>query len=111
VLAPACSIYIVAVILGGARRSGGRRHALVLVATAEATMGREINGGGGAASYAAMVTVNSAASWYTGTDGAPSPGRRDLVSVLVHEVYRGLTSAGAAVERWGWRRRRRRRPI
>jgi hypothetical protein len=32
-----------------------------------------------------------------GTDGAPPPGRRALVNVLVPEMYRGLKFAGAAI--------------
>jgi hypothetical protein len=84
--------HMVAVDLSG---GGG---ALVPVAAAEAMTGRELNGGmADADRYGALVTVNSAAAWYTGTDGAVPPGRYDLATVLVHEVYRALMFAGGTV--------------
>lgn len=61
-------------------------------ALANSIAGQELNPG-----EADMdVYLNSAVDWYMGTDGAPPPGRHDLVTVALHEIAHGLGFVGLA---------------
>ncbi len=42
------------------------------------------------------VSVNSTTSWYFGTDGVPTTGKVDFVSVALHELTHGLGFIGTA---------------
>ena len=46
--------------------------------------------------YDDYITYNSNFSWYYGTDGLPTSGTYDLVTVAAHEIAHGLNFSGSA---------------
>ena len=46
--------------------------------------------------YDDYITYNSGFSWYFGTDGHPTAGTYDLVTVAAHEIAHGLNFSGSA---------------
>ena len=68
------------------------------VALAEAVVGEDLNDGkSGDAKYDILMTLNTKANWYEGTDAQPGAGQYDLVTVCLHEVYHGLFMAGGNI--------------
>ena len=64
-------------------------------AIAERLAGASLSSGCGSA-HQISVSVSSTASWYFGTDGVPTAGKVDLVSVALHELTHGLGFIGTA---------------
>lgn len=68
------------------------------VALAEAVVGEELNAAyPGIAKFDILMTLNTQADWYTGLDARPPPGKFDLVTVCLHEVYHGLFMSGGNI--------------
>jgi hypothetical protein len=59
---------------------------------ANALHGSDLN----ASAYDDYITYNSGFSWYYGTDGHPTAGTYDLVTVAAHEIAHGLNFSGTA---------------
>lgn len=68
------------------------------VALAEAVVQEELNSGNsGDAKFDILMTLNSRANWYLGTDANPPSSQYDLVTVCLHEVYHGLFMSGGNI--------------
>lgn len=69
------------------------------IALAEAILSKDLNGdtvedAGEFEKYEILMTLNSNAAWYEGTDAKPRSFTYDLVTVCMHEVYHGLFMSG-----------------
>lgn len=68
---------------------------LVPIAAGEAVLERDLNGDeDDKKKYDVLITINSEAAWYPGTDGHTPNNRYDLVTVLLHEIYHNLIFTG-----------------
>ncbi len=77
----------VTAVVGGWSIDAYRPFALYPVALAEKIAGFNLNSD---PSGDIVLTLNSSASWYFGTDGKVPAGKYDLVTVILHELCHGL---------------------
>ncbi len=65
------------------------------IAAGEAILGRDLNKHKDKkGKYDVLITINTNAPWYFGTDGKPPAHSYDLVTVLLHEFYHNLLFTG-----------------